>query len=142
MASREKRTPAMEEALNAAQVLFTANPLFLAPQTTQFWHAQDRILDEIERFSSGWFKRRQDATQSMIDAGRRLASEGQADPADVIREIIDWQVHSMERLAEDARDCTEMFSRCTGAFTGNEAAADTSAEALKRTAKSGQSKPA
>lgn len=136
IASRERRTPAMEDALNAAQVLFTANPLFLAPQTTHFWRAQDRILNEIERFSSAWFKRRQDATQSMIDAGRRLSSEGQADPADVIKEIIDWQIHSMERLAEDARDCTEMFSRCTGAFVGNGVATDAPAETVKRTAKS------
>ena len=64
MARSERTTNAIEDALNAAQVEFSVNPLFMAPQTKQVLQAQERMFDEAEKFWSAWFQRRQDATQS------------------------------------------------------------------------------
>lgn len=131
----------MENALNAAQVLFTANPLFLAPQTEYLWGAQARILDEVERFSSAWFRRRHEAAQSLIEASRRIVAEGRADPASAMKEIADWQHGSMERLREDAQEYSRMLGNCATAFSGNDVeAAEETGETAKRIAKPGKSK--
>lgn len=123
MASPNRKTADDERALNAAQVLFTANPVFLAPQTKHFLQAQQRFFDEVERFSSAWLQRREDATRSMIDVGKRIASSGRSDPARTFTEIADWQAHSMDCLAEDAKDCVDILNRCASALVDNEAEA-------------------
>lgn len=123
MASRNRKTADDERALDAAQVLFTANPVFLAPQTKHFFQAQQRFFHEVERFSSAWLQRRQDATRSIIDVGKRIASSGGCDPARAFTEIADWQTHFMDRLAEDAKDCVDILNRCASALVENEAEA-------------------
>ncbi|MGB4828472.1 MAG: hypothetical protein WBP18_14600 [Paracoccaceae bacterium] len=140
MASRENTSDAKENALNAAQVEFTANPLFLAPQTKYFLQAQERIFDEVEKFSAVWFRRRQEATQSMIDMGRRIVSQGRVDPASAMKEIADWQTHSMQRLAEDAKGCSEMMAKCAGALASNEVKAiEETTETLRKATSSSKS---
>lgn len=142
MASHENTTPADDSATNAAQVEFSLNPRFYPTEFAHFWRAQERILDEVERFSSSWFRRRQEAAQSMIDAGRQIISEGGADPASVAKQIADWQLRSMERLSEDATDCTEMLSGCADALVSNEAEAmEETAETVKRATKQAKSEP-
>ncbi len=142
MANRENMKPSEVDAPNAAQVEFSANPRFLAPQTKHFLQAQERILGEMEKFSSNWFQRRQEATRSMIEAGRKILSEGQTDPAGAIKKITEWQTHSMERLAEDAKACTEMMTNCTGAFVQNEVEAiEETAEVTQKSAKTSKSTP-
>ncbi len=120
MARNENTTSAEENALNAAQVLFTANPLFLTPQSKHMFQAQERIWDQIETFSTAWFRRRQDATQALIDAGRRIASEGGSDPALMIKEISEFQAGSIQRLTADTKECTELVTQCADALMRNE----------------------
>lgn len=120
MARHENTTPGQESALNASQVLFSANPVHLAPQMKHFAQAQERIFEEIEKFSSAWFLRRQEATHSMIEAGKRIVSDGRPDPASAMKELADWRTHAMERMTEDARCYTELMTRCAGALTRNE----------------------
>jgi len=49
--------------------------------------------------------------------------------------VTDWQARSMERLAEDAKDCTEMMARCAGSFAQNEMeAVEEIAESTKKMA--------
>lgn len=142
MTNRENITPSEVDALNAAQVEFSANPRFLAPQAQHFMLAQQRILSQMEKFSSEWFKRRQEATESMIETGKRILSEGRADPAGAIKEIADWQAHSMERLAEDAKACTEMMTICAGALVSNEVdAIEETAEAARKATKASKATP-
>lgn len=117
MASHENTSAAIESALNAAQVLFSADPAFLTPQTKQVLEAQQRFFDELEKFTSAWFQRRQDATHSLIDIGRRIVAEGKSDPASAIKEFADWQSLSLERLTQDARECSEMLSKCIRPFS-------------------------
>ena len=113
---------AADDALNRAQVLFTANPA-IGPQSQHFWQVQDRFLEEVEKFSSAWFKRRHDATQSALEAVSTLSNAGMRDPGAAMQLITEWQTHSMERLAEDAKDCAEMVTHCMGTFVANEAEA-------------------
>ncbi len=128
MASHENTTSAIDNALNASQVLFSANPLFMNPQNKHMFQAQERIWDQIETFSTAWFRRRQDATQALIDAGRRIASEGGNDPAAMIKEVTEFQAGAMERLKVDAKECTDLLTQCAGSLARNEM------EALQETA--------
>lgn len=123
MGSHENTTSAIEDGLNASQVLFTANPLFLTPQSKQIFQVQERIWDELENFSTAWFQRRQDATQAIINAGRRIASEGRSDPSSMMKEMSDLQANAMQRLTEDARECAEMLNRCRESMTQKKAEA-------------------
>ncbi|WP_126623186.1 hypothetical protein [Oceaniglobus ichthyenteri] len=141
MATQKKRTPEQEEdALNAAQGVFTANPLFIAPQVKHMMQAQEKVLDEFEKFSSAWFQRREEATRSMIEAGRRICADN--DPAQAMKEITQWQAKSMERLAEDAKCCAEMWTQCTGTVVSNEiGAAEDTMEYTKQSTKPSKATP-
>ncbi len=143
MTTHKKITPEeAENAMNAAQVEFTANPRFLAPQLKHVLQAQEYVLDEFEKFSSAWFQRREDATRSMIDAGRRVISEGQSDPARAMKELVDWQTKSMEHLTEDAKAFTEMMTQCAGAVVTNEIeAAEETVEYTQKATKPSTSMP-
>ena len=142
MARHETTNPAHENALNASQVEFTANPAFLAPQLKHMVQAQERIFKEVEKFSSAWFQRRQEASRSMIEAGKRVVSNGRPDPASAMKELVEWQTHAMERLAEDAKCCTEMMAQCAGALVSNEVAAmEETVDTAKRATHSSKSDP-
>lgn len=121
MAIRENTTPAMEKALNAAQGMFTANPRFLAPQVKHTLQAQERFFDETEKFAAAWFRRRQDATQTLIDAGRRVVAAGHDAPSTALSEITTWQAQSMQRMRQDVQDYAEMLRRCAGVVVKEEA---------------------
>lgn len=106
---------AADDALNAAQVLFTANPGF-QPPGMRFLVAQgpiqENLRDEAEKFSSAWFKRREDAGRALLETAVRMSTEGLRNPVAAMKIMMDWQVGAMERVAEDARDCTQMMTRC------------------------------
>ena len=126
---------------DSMKAVFAANPMF-GPQTQHFWRAQGRMLEEAEKFSSAWFKRRHEATKTAIEASTKLASGGTNDPGSVMNTIADWQTHSLERLTEDAKDCAEMMSRCAGLVVSNEVAAiEETAENVKRASKTSKSDP-
>jgi hypothetical protein len=123
MTNQQTKTDATENALNAAQVLFTANPLFLAPQTKQTLQKQEQMFAAFEKFSSNWFKRRQEAVHLMIEAGRRIVSEGRADPTDMMKEVAEWHTGAIRRLAEDGTEAGTMLTQCARAVGSHEAEA-------------------
>ena len=57
--------------MKTAQTAFAANPMF-GRQARHFWQAQDRVLEEVEKFSSAWFKRRHEATRTAIEASAKM----------------------------------------------------------------------
>ena len=129
------------DSMRAAQIVFAANPMF-GPQTRHFWNAQDRILEEAEKFSSAWFKRRHEATKAAVEASSKFASDGMRDPGSAMKAIANWQTHSMERLAEDAKDCAEMMTRCASVVVSNEVEAmEETAENTRRATKASKSEP-
>ena len=126
-ADKSTNTDAIENAVNAAQVIFSLNPAY-TPQATHLRQAQERFLKEAEKFSSAWFKRRQQAIQSALDLTGSIANGGLKDPSVAIKAMTEWQTGCMERLADDAKDCTEMMTLCIGNLVENEI------EAVKETA--------
>jgi len=142
MATREDTKPTLSEALNAGSGMFAANLGFVAPQREHTLQTQLRLFGEAEKFAAAWFQRRQVATQSLIDAGRRIASAGQDDPSKAMSEMTTWQAQSLERVMEDVKDYTEMLGRCVGAVTkeGAETAGDLS-RTVKRATATSKSEP-
>ena len=112
----------------------------LATQSTHYWQAQDRFLTEFEKFSTAWFKRRHEATQSALEASKQMTEEAAKDPAAAMKVIAQWQTHAMERLTQDAQACAEMMTNCVGALVQNEVAAvEESVETTKRAMKQSKS---
>lgn len=142
MTNREKITPEQDDALNKAQVQFLANPLLLAPQTAHLAAARARVFEEVEKFSTGWLERRQEATRAMIETAGRVWTEGATNPARAMQEVADWQAGAMERMAKDAKDCTEMMIQCGTALVTHEIeAAEETAEISRKATKTSQSEP-
>lgn len=141
MPNNDKTMSDMQEMTKSALAMFTAMP-GAGTQSTHFWQAQDTILNEFEKFSTAWFKRRHEATRAAIETSRRFVEETKGNPAAVMGLLTDWQSHSIERLTEDAKDCTEMMTRCTQAFVKNEVeAVEETVEAVKKSTKSAKSEP-
>lgn len=122
MAKKEdpSQTPALfSDIMKSAQSMMSINPV-LAPQIEQFWDAQEKLLNEAETFTHHWFQRRHEATRTALDTARKATSAGDGDPATAMQAMMGWQRHSLERMAEDAREWFEMVSRCTGQVTEGE----------------------
>jgi len=141
MAKSDTSLKGIFEPMNSIGTMFAANTA-MGSQARHFWQAQDRMLGEAEKFSSAWLKRRHEATQSALRASQEIASHGASDPAAAMKVIADWQAHSMERLANDAKDYMEMMTRCTNVAATNEAEAmGETAEAAKKSPKPTKSEP-
>lgn len=134
-------TSGMQGMIKSAQTMFAAAPMTGA-QSTHFWQAQEQFLEKFEDFSTAWFKRRHDGTRAALEASRQLADGAMQNPRAAMGILTDWQAHSMERLAEDAKDCTEMLTHCAGAFVTNEVEAiEETVQTAKRAVKSSKSEP-
>lgn len=111
-------------------------------QSAHFWQAQDTFLKEFEKFSAAWFKRRHEGTQTAMNAGKQLFEHALGDQAAAMRVFAEWQAHSMERLAEDAKDYMTMMASCTAAAVANEVeAVEESVATAKRASKPAKSEP-
>ncbi len=126
-----------ESAAEQARAALVANPV-LGPQSSHFWQAQDRFLDEAQEFTTAWFRRRHDATQSAIDAASKIASGGLSDPAVVMEVMADWQKQAMGRVAQDAMDCSKMMTRCVSSFASHRIEAAEEIAENTKTATSGR----
>ncbi|KUJ73617.1 hypothetical protein AVO45_13515 [Ruegeria marisrubri] len=136
---------AFSDILKPLQAASSVNPL-LKPQIEQFWDAQEKFLDETERFAHHWFERRHEAIRTALTAARAATAEGRADPAKAMEAMLDWQRHSMERLVEDAREWLDTMSRCASYATETEAEAveetlEEAAEIARKSTKSAKSEP-
>jgi len=132
MPRSEKSIDTTDNALNAAQVLFSLNPAY-APGARHLWQVQEQFLRAAEKFSSAWFRRRHEATRSALELAAQIASRGMQDPAATMKAMTEWQGRSLQRLGEDAKDCADFVTRCTGSLIVNEIeAVEEAAEETKR----------
>ncbi len=123
---------AIENALNAAQVVFSLNPA-MAPQTKHFQATQNQFLKETEKFYAAWLKRRDTATRAAFDTANQFAKAGMKNPADAMSVLLGWQTHAMERLVDDARDYADLMTSCVNCAINNEIeVAQETAENYKR----------
>lgn len=68
-----------------------------------FWRGQDKILDSMQEFASGWFTRRHEGAKSAIEAAHRIGVANS--PADAMREWQHWMTSSMQRVTADGVAC-------------------------------------
>lgn len=141
MQSLSKTIQDMQDIAQSTQSAYALAPATGA-QSTHFWQAQDTFLKEFEKFSAAWFKRRHEGTQTALQTSKRLAEEAMGNPTAAMGILSEWQSHSMERLAEDAKDYVEMMTGCAAAAAINEAEAiEESVASAKRATKSAKSEP-
>lgn len=122
---------AAQTAADAIQKMMSLSPAF-GPQSMHFWKAQDQYLQEAEKFSTAWFKRRHDATQTALETAKQFANGEVPSSKDAMSALSEWQAHSIERLTEDAKEYTEMMARCFGSTVRNELEAADETEASIR----------
>lgn len=132
----------LEGLIRQARGLLAVSPM-MAPQQEQFWKAQGRILEEAETFSKAWFERRHEATQSALDALRKMNGNG-ADPAAAMRAVADWQQGSFKRMADDMQQWVALCATCAGrmAEAEVEAGKEGAEEVVKRTKSAADTKHA
>ena len=136
-----KTLTSMQEMAKSTPSVLAALPAF-SFQGAHFWQTQNTFLKEFETFSTAWFKRRYEGTQTALDASKQLAEDTMGNPATAMGILADWQSHSMERLAEDAKDYMAMMTACAALTTANEVeAVEESGESAKRATKSAKSNP-
>jgi hypothetical protein len=81
----------------------------------RFWENQNKILDNMEAFTSNWFKRRHTGTHSAQEAAQRMC--GTEPMVDVVQAYQDWAKGAFERLMADGLACQEQIVAATGALT-------------------------
>jgi hypothetical protein len=62
----------------------------------RFWENQDKILNNMEAFTSNWFERRHVGTNSGQEAAQRMC--GTESMVDVVRAYQDWAKGAFERM--------------------------------------------
>lgn len=90
-----ERTNAMER-----MFLTTSNmPETLRKNARWHWENQDRILDAMQAFSEGWFKRRHAGTHAALEAAERMCKV--ETPLALLREYQNWANDAFQRLVAD-----------------------------------------
>lgn len=82
------------------------------PQLESMVQAQEGILREFEGFARNWLERRQEATQSALNALHEMNSAGQPDPGAALKATTEWQRGSFERVSADLQEWTTLCMRC------------------------------
>ncbi len=104
----------------------------ILPHVQNFWQAQNAALGEAETFAKRWFERRRMAVQSAIQATDEIARRGtEIGAAQSI--LQDWQLHSLERMAEDASDWMTLWRNCANFYSASEI--DAEAEVIEMASK-------
>lgn len=93
------RIDPLQQAFGACESYRTA----FSENCATYWRGQDKILDSMQEFASGWFKRRHEAARSAVETAQR-AGIAQS-PADAMRELQTWMTGSMQRMTADGVAC-------------------------------------
>jgi hypothetical protein len=82
----------------------------LADNMRRLWNAQDKLLDNMEKFANGWFKRRHIGTHAAHEAAERMCAA--QTPEDLGREYQEWVTGVFQRVTDDGFACQQLV----GAF--------------------------
>lgn len=80
-----------------------------------FWENQDKILDEMQEFASGWFERRHTGTHLALETAERMCRA--ENPVDLFREYQNWAVGALGRVMADGTACQRYCMASFGAFS-------------------------
>lgn len=141
----ESATAQFSKFFETIQATLPTNKL-MEPQIQQYWDAQEKLLAETQRFTQHWFERRHEAVRSGLEAARAATTGKQANPAAAMSVMMEWQKHSAERMAEDAREWFETMTRCAEHMIKTETATidetlTEAADLARKATKSAKSEP-
>src|SRR5215510_5752896 len=100
------------------QKAFLPTPEILASSkenVRRFWESQERILDNMQAFTNGWFERRHMGTLSARQAAERMC--GTETIAGLIQAYQDWARGTFERIMADGLSCQQQIFAATSALT-------------------------
>ena len=130
--SRGQSAPDPGEALRSFLAVVPA----MVPAARHGFHAQDRVLRDMEQFTQHGVDRRHEALRSAAELAGRLSNGELADPAAAAQAIGAWQQDSAQRIAHDLREGSEVAMRCAshlgrgGAEVGEEALSNAARNAV------------
>jgi hypothetical protein len=76
----------------------------------RFWDTQDKLLNDMAKFTNGWFERRHIGTHAAQEAARRMCTAQTAE--DLGREYQEWATGAFQRVTDDGLACQHLV----GAF--------------------------
>jgi len=82
----------------------------LQDNVRRFWDTQDKLLDNMAKFTNGWFERRHIGTHAAQEAAQRICMA--QTPEDLGREYQDWVTGAFQRVTDDGLACQQLV----GAF--------------------------
>lgn len=86
----------------------------LGDNARRFWEMQDKILDNMQAFSNGWFERRHTGTHSACETAERMC--GTNTMVNVVQAYQDWARGVYERMMADGLACQQQIIAATGAL--------------------------
>src|SRR5215510_3691189 len=105
----------------------------LGDNARRFWEMQDKILDNMQAFSNGWFERRHTGTHSAYETAQRMC--GTNTMVDMIQVYQDWARGAFERIMADGLSCQQQIFAATSALTSPPSAPSVEAEPVRSEAR-------
>ncbi len=96
----EQKTDAMQGQPPSPQASLAAMQDVVRRNSSVFWVNQEKMLDTMQDFASGWFERRHKGASAALECSRRLARV--QNPAEAFAEYQAWAKGAMERTMADA----------------------------------------
>ena len=112
-----------------AQRVFAAVPQFQSASREQwqrFWGNQEKILDSMLEFSSGWFERRHEGTRLAQQAVGEMC-DGHT-PMDAVLALQTWAAGSMARMVSDGIGWQKHLANVAGLVAAPASVAEPSAK--------------
>jgi hypothetical protein len=92
------------------RMMFVPSSAALEDNVRRFWDTQDKLLDNMAKFTNGWFERRHIGTHAAHEAAQRMCTA--QTPEDLGREYQEWITGALQRVTDDGLACQQLV----GAF--------------------------
>lgn len=105
------------EQWSSMQKMFLPTPAMSASfreNADRFWENQEKILDQMQALTIGWFERRRTGTHSAREAAERMC--GTETMVDLVQTYQDWARGAFERIMADGASWQQQIMAATGAF--------------------------
>ncbi|MDB5571642.1 MAG: hypothetical protein JWN93_2825 [Hyphomicrobiales bacterium] len=103
--------PSPQAAIAAAQDALRRN-------TSVFWVNQEKLLDSMQEFTTGWFERRHAGAHAALEASRAMARA--QNPAEAFAQYQLWAKGAMERTLADAQALQKQMLKAAEAAKAQE----------------------
>ena len=107
----------LNEQWNTLQKMFLATSAFsgtIRENTLRFWENQEKLLDNMQALTNGWFERRHAGTRAAREAAERMC--GTEAGVDVLSAYQAWVNGAFQRIMADGLSCQQQIMAATGAF--------------------------